>query len=88
MPQLSSTDRLIMAANDMTNSLKHPHPDFPFAHVGDGSITALTQLAEIFKNKFQTPKSPELTHSPIKAAKNKRPSVLTHTILTSPMQHQ
>jgi hypothetical protein len=26
MPQLSSTDRLIMAANDMTDALQNPHP--------------------------------------------------------------
>jgi hypothetical protein len=52
MLQLSSTDRLIMATNDMTNALKHPHPEVPFAHAGDDTITALTQLVEIFKNKF------------------------------------
>jgi hypothetical protein len=32
------------------------------------TITALTQLAAIFKNKFQKPKAPELTHAPLKAA--------------------
>jgi hypothetical protein len=88
MLQLSSTDRLIMAANEMNNALKHPNPEVPFYHVGDDTITALTQLAEIFINKFQKPKSPELTHSPIKSAENKRPSALTQPILTSPMQHQ
>jgi hypothetical protein len=87
MPQLSSTDRLIMATNDMANALQHPHPEVPFAHVGDDTITALTQLAEIFKNKFQKPKSPELTLSPTKAAENKRPVALTQPLLTSPMQH-
>jgi hypothetical protein len=71
MPQLSSTDRLIMSANDMTNALKNSHPDVPFAHVGDDTISVLTQLAEIFLNKFQKLKSPELSHSPIKAAENK-----------------
>jgi hypothetical protein len=40
MPQLSSTGRLIMAANDTTNALKNPHPEVPFSHVGDGTITA------------------------------------------------
>jgi uncharacterized protein YndB with AHSA1/START domain len=87
MPQLSSTDRLLMVANDMTNALKHPNPEVPFSHVGDVTITALTQLAEIFKNNFQKPKSPELTHSLIKAAENKRHAALTQPILTSPMQH-
>jgi hypothetical protein len=35
MPQLSSTDRLIMAENDMTKALQNPHPKVPFTHVGD-----------------------------------------------------
>jgi hypothetical protein len=88
IPQLSSTDRLLMAAKDMPNALKHPHPEFKFAHFGDDTITALTHLAEIFKNKFQKPKSPELTHDPLKAAENKRPAALTQPVLTSRMQHK
>jgi hypothetical protein len=88
MPQLSSTERLLMAANNMANALKHPHPEAPFAHVGDDTITALTHLTEIFKNKFQKPKSPELTHSPIKVVENKRPAALTQPLLNSPMQHK
>jgi hypothetical protein len=52
MPQLSSTNRLLMAANDMDDALKHPHLEVPFAQVGDDTITALAQLATIFKNKF------------------------------------
>jgi hypothetical protein len=52
MPQLSSTDRLLMATNYMANSLIQPHLEVPFAHVGDDTITALEQLATIFKNKF------------------------------------
>jgi hypothetical protein len=80
MPQLSSTDKLIMAANDTTNALKTHHPDVPFVHVGDDTIAALPQLAEIFKNKFRKLKSPELYPSPIKAAKIKRSPVLTQPI--------
>jgi hypothetical protein len=68
MPQLSSTDRFIMAANDMTNALKNPHPEVAFVKVGDDTIEALTQLAEIFKNKLQKVKPPVLSNSPIKAA--------------------
>jgi hypothetical protein len=49
-----------MAANDMTKALKNPRPAVPFAQVGDDTISALTQLAEIFKNKFQKVKAPEL----------------------------
>jgi hypothetical protein len=86
MPQISSTDRLIMAANDMTDALKHPHLDVPFATIGDDTITALSQLETIFKNKFQKPSAPELRQAPLKAAENKQPSALTQPILTSPMK--
>jgi hypothetical protein len=53
MPQYSSADILIMAANDMSNTLKQPHHEVPFAHFMDNTITSLAQLAEIFKNKFK-----------------------------------
>jgi hypothetical protein len=57
-----------MAVNDMTTALKHTHPEVFFAQVGDDTITALTQLAAIFKNKSQKPKAPELTQAPLKAS--------------------
>jgi hypothetical protein len=88
MPQLSSTDRLITATNDMNNTLKNTHPAVPFAQVGDDTIAALTQLAEIFKDKFQKVKAPELSNAPIKAAENKRPAVMEQPILTSPIQYK
>jgi hypothetical protein len=34
MPQLLPTDRLLMAAKDMTDALQNPHPEVPFASVG------------------------------------------------------
>jgi hypothetical protein len=34
IPQLSSTDRLLMAAKDMKDALQNPHPGVPFASVG------------------------------------------------------
>jgi hypothetical protein len=77
-----------MAANDMATALKHPHPEVPFAQVGDHTITALTQLAAIFKNKFQKPKAPKLKHAPLKATENKQPAALAHPILTYSMQHK
>jgi hypothetical protein len=58
MPQLSSTDRLIMAAKDMTDALQNPHPDVPFARVGDDTISALADLAAIFKLKLRQTPSP------------------------------
>jgi hypothetical protein len=41
-----------MAPHCITDTLKHPHPGVPFSTIGDDTITALAQLAEIFKNKF------------------------------------
>jgi hypothetical protein len=76
MPQLSSADRLLMAANDMSDALKHPHPDVSFSQVGDDTITALAKLAAIFKNKFQKPSAPELIQAPLNATENKQPAEL------------
>jgi hypothetical protein len=76
-----------MASNDMSNALKHPHPNFPFATVGDDTLTALAQLADIFKNQFQKPRAPVLNQAPIKASTNKQPSSLLQPLLTSPMKH-
>jgi hypothetical protein len=67
MPQISSIDRLLMAAHNMTDALKHPHPDFNFSTIGDGTITVLTTLSAIFKNKYNDPSAPVIIYSPIKA---------------------
>jgi hypothetical protein len=53
IPQLSSTDRLIMASKDMMDALKNPHPEVPFTHVGDDTISALAELSAIFKLKLR-----------------------------------
>jgi hypothetical protein len=58
MPQLSSTDRLLMAAKDMTDDLQNPHPEVPFASVVDDTILALAELAAIFKLKLHQTPSP------------------------------
>jgi hypothetical protein len=52
MPQLSSTNRLLISAKDMKDALQNPHPEVPFASVGDDTILALTDLAAIFKLKL------------------------------------
>jgi hypothetical protein len=75
-----------MAANGMVNALKYPHPEVPLPQVGDDTITALAQLATIFKNKFQKPTAPELIQAPLKAAEITEPAALAQPILTSPMQ--
>jgi hypothetical protein len=84
MPQISSTDRLLMASNDMTDTLKHSYPDVPFTSIGDDKTTSLSQLASIFKNKLQNPSAPELVQAPFKAAENKQPSALSQPTFTPP----
>jgi hypothetical protein len=64
MPQMSSTDRILMAAQDMTDSLKHPHPDVPFATIGEDTIAALEKLLEIFTRKFKKQEKPDPTPEP------------------------
>jgi hypothetical protein len=88
MPQIFSTDWISMAAHDMTDALKHPHPDVPFSTIWDETFTALTTLAATFKNKFKKPLAPVIIESPIKAAENKRPAVLIQPIITSPNKHK
>jgi hypothetical protein len=88
MPQLSSMDILIMAANDMSNALKNPHPEVLFSHIGDDTITALTTLAEISKNKFQKVQIPGLPTAPAKVAERTFPAESSNPILASPMPPQ
>jgi hypothetical protein len=85
MPQLSSTDRLLIAAKDMTAAFQNPHPDVPFASVGDDTISALMNLAAIFKLKLQQAPFPATQASP--ATLVQRPSLIpsTNQILNSPM---
>jgi hypothetical protein len=52
MPQMSSSDRILMAAQDMPDALKHSNPDVLFSTIGDDTITALATLSEIFTRKF------------------------------------
>jgi hypothetical protein len=75
MPQISFTDRLLMAAHGNIYALKNPHPEVPFSTIEDEEIMAITTLAAIFKNKFKKPLAPVIIESPIKAAENKRPAV-------------
>jgi hypothetical protein len=85
MPQLSSTDRLLIAAKDMTDALQNTHPEVPFANVRDDTIAALTDLAAIFKLKLRQPPSPATQASPAKVVP--RPSIICSStqILVSPM---
>jgi hypothetical protein len=90
MPQLSSTDRLLMAAKDMTDAFQNPHPDALFVSVGDDTIEALADLAVIFKLKLQHAPSLATPASPAKVVQ--RPSlILTSTKIlnsTTPNRRQ
>jgi hypothetical protein len=85
MPQLSSTDRLLMAAKDMTDALQNPHPKVPFASVRDDTIAALTDLATISKLKLLQAPSPATPASPANVVQ--RPSLAPSStqLLNSPM---
>jgi hypothetical protein len=65
IPQLSSTDRLLMAAKDMTDALKNSNLEVPFASVGDDTVKALADLAAIFKLKLQQAPSLATQASPV-----------------------
>jgi hypothetical protein len=76
LPQLSSTDQLLMAAKGVTDALQNPHPAVSFSSVGYDTIAALTDLAAIFKLKLQQPPSPATQTSP--------PKVVSRTIIVPP----
>jgi hypothetical protein len=85
MPQLSSTDRLIMAANDMTDALQNPHPEVPYVQVGDNTVSALAGLAAIFKLKLRQPMSPAPQVVPPQVIQHPCLAESSNTILSSPM---
>jgi hypothetical protein len=85
MPQLSSTDRLIMAAKDMTHDLQNLHPEVPFAHVGDDTISALAELATIFKLKLRQTPPPTLPDAPSMVKQRTCLAESSTPILASPM---
>jgi hypothetical protein len=85
MPQLSSTDRLIMAATDMADALQNPHPEVPFAHVRDATISALAELATTFKLKLQQTPPPTLPAAPPTVKQCTCLAKSSNPILASPM---
>jgi hypothetical protein len=62
MPQLSSTDILIMAAKDMTDALQNPHPEVTFARVGDDTILALAESSNQILNRDKRDHRQQFTH--------------------------
>jgi hypothetical protein len=85
MPWLSSTGRLIMAENDMTDALQNPHPYVPFTQVGDDTISALTALAEVFKLKLKKVQTPARQAVTPKVALRPCLAESSHPMLASPM---
>jgi hypothetical protein len=63
-----------MTAKDMTDAFQNPHPEVPFASVGDDTVKALVDLAAIFKLKLQH--APSLATQASPATVNKRPSLI------------
>jgi hypothetical protein len=85
MPQLSSTKRLLMAAKDMTDALQNPHPEVPFTRVGDDTISALADLAAIFKLKLRQTPSPTPQAMPPTVFQRPCLAESSNPILNSPM---
>jgi hypothetical protein len=85
MPQLSSTDRLLKPVKDMTYAFQNPHPDAPFASVGDDTIDALVDLATIFKLKLHQAPSLATPVSPAKVVPHSSLIPSSTQILNSPM---
>jgi hypothetical protein len=86
MPQMSSTDRILMVAQAMTDALKHPHPDVHFATIGDDKISALATLAKIFTRKFKKVHAQNIQPAPQEAAAIKQPAPQSQPIITSPIK--
>jgi hypothetical protein len=55
-----------MESKDMTDALQNPHPDVPFASVGDDTVAALTDLVAIFRLKLRQARSPATQATPAK----------------------
>jgi hypothetical protein len=88
MSQMSSTDRILMAAQDMTDDLKHPHthPDVP-STIWDDTIAALEKLSEIFTRKFKKQEKPDPTPKPEKLHGIQRDVAPEASILYPPIQN-
>jgi hypothetical protein len=85
MPQLSSTDRLIMTENDMMDALQNPHPAVPFAQIGDYTISALAELAAIFKLKLRQTPAATLPTAPLKVIQRPCLADSSNPLLASPI---
>jgi hypothetical protein len=76
-----------MAAQDMTDALRHPHPDVPFVTTGDDTLTALAALSEMFTKKITQPKANNVPPSPQKTVSNKRQGSELQPVITLSIEH-
>jgi hypothetical protein len=87
MPQMSSTDRILVAAQDMTDALKHTHSDFHLATIGDDTITALEKLSEIFTRKFKKQEKSDTSPEPERLHGIQQNVAPNASILSPPIQN-
>jgi hypothetical protein len=69
----------------MTDALQNPHPEVPFARVRDDTISALAELAAIFKLKLRQTPSPMPQAVPPTVLQRPCLAELSNQILNSPM---
>jgi hypothetical protein len=85
MPQLLSTKILIMAAKDMTDALQNPHLEVPFSRIRDDTISALADLAAIFRLKLRQTPPPTLPATPPQVTQCPHLAESSNSILASTM---
>jgi hypothetical protein len=69
----------------MTDALKNPHPEVPYAQIGDDTISALAELAAIFKLKLQQTPAATLPTAPLKVTQRPCLDESSNPLLASPM---
>jgi hypothetical protein len=69
---------LLMAAKDMTDAFQNPHPEVPFASVGDDTVKTLADLAAIFKLKITASSVPCNTSFTCHNHSRRKPHSLTN----------
>jgi hypothetical protein len=74
-----------MAAKYMTDALHNPHPEVPCARVGDDTISALAELAAIFKLKLRQTLSPTPQAAPPTVIQRPCLAGSSNQILNSPI---
>jgi hypothetical protein len=67
------------------DALQNPHPEVPFARVGDDTISALAELAAIFKLKLRQTPPPSPPSAPPKVTQYPYLAESSNPILASPM---